>query len=170
MQKLKFLLLGLFLLFFAIPKIAFAETCEECLKRTRSHDSCISVCENNSGGSGKSSGTSSDIFGKIPLPEPLTNFGDVDEGGVGKLLNVIFRTIVAVSGVYALINLMIGGYEFMAAANDPKKVAGAWARIWQTFLGLAVTAGAFVLAAIFGQIIFGDATFILNPPIPTLTP
>ena len=56
----------------------------------------------------------------------------------------------------------------MSAGDDPKKVAGAWAMIWQTILGLAVAAGAFVLAAIFGQLIFGSPTFILNPKIPTL--
>ena len=56
----------------------------------------------------------------------------------------------------------------MSAGEDSKKVAGAWAMIWQTMLGLAVSAGAFVLAAIFGQLIFNDPTFILNPKIPVL--
>ena len=56
----------------------------------------------------------------------------------------------------------------MSAGDDPKKVAGAWAKIWQTALGLAFAAGAFVLAALFGQLIFGNPTFILNPTIPTL--
>ncbi|MCX6705126.1 MAG: hypothetical protein NT162_02200 [Candidatus Woesebacteria bacterium] len=55
----------------------------------------------------------------------------------------------------------------MSAGDDPKKVAGAWAKIWQTALGLAVAAGALVLAAIFGQLIFGSPTAILNP---TITP
>lgn len=107
------------------------------------------------------------IFGEIKPPEALQNFGDVEAGGIGNFLNVIFKLIVVIAGVYALINLLIGGYMFMGAAEDPKKVAAAWARIWQTFLGLAFTAGAFVLAAIFGQLIFGRADFILNPSIPT---
>jgi hypothetical protein len=76
--------------------------------------------------------------------------------------------LVIVAGIYALINLILAGYAFMSAGDDPKKVAGAWAKIWQTILGLAVAAGAFVLAAIFGQLIFGQWDFILNPKIPTL--
>ena len=56
----------------------------------------------------------------------------------------------------------------MSAGEDAKKVAGAWAKIWQSLLGLAIAAGSFVLAAIFGQLIFGQWDFILNPQIPTL--
>ena len=54
----------------------------------------------------------------------------------------------------------------MSAGDDSKKVAGAWAKIWQTLLGLAVSAGAFVLAGIFGQLIFNDPMFLLRPTIP----
>jgi len=109
-----------------------------------------------------------DIFGKIPIPTPLANFGDVQSGGIGNFLNLILKTLVVVAGVYALINLILAGYAFMSAGDDPKKIAGAWAKIWQTLLGLAFAAGAFVLAAIFGQLIFGRWDFILNPSIPSI--
>ena len=56
----------------------------------------------------------------------------------------------------------------MSAGDDPKKVASAWAMIYQTIIGLAFAAGAFVLAAIFSQLLFGDAMFLLRPTIPTL--
>jgi len=72
------------------------------------------------------------------------------------------------ASIYALFNFVLAGYAFMSAGDDPKKVAGAWAKIWQTALGLAFSAGAFVLAALFGQLIFGKWDFILNPVIPTL--
>lgn len=112
-------------------------------------------------------GQTQDIFGTIKPPEPLAKFGDVESGGLGNFLNVIFKTIVVVAGIYVLFNLLTAGYAFMGAGDDPKKVAAAWRKIWQSLLGLAFTAGAFVLAAIFGQLIFGDPTFILNPSIPT---
>ena len=107
------------------------------------------------------------FWGKIEPPEPLAKFGDVEGGAIGNFLNVIFKTIVVVAGIYTLFNLLTAGYAFMGAGDDPKKVAAAWRKIWQSLLGLAFTAGAFVLAAIFGQLIFGDPTFILNPSIPT---
>lgn len=106
------------------------------------------------------------IFGTIPAPEALKNFGDVNPG-LGKFLNMILQGMIVVAGVYTLINLILAGFAFLSAGDDPKKIAGAWAKIMQSLLGLAVAAGAFVLAAIFGQLIFNNPAFILNPTIPT---
>ena len=108
------------------------------------------------------------VFGPIDTPEAISKFGSVEGGAIGKLLDLIIRTLIIVAGVYALINLILAGYAFISAGDDPKKVAGAWAKIWQTLLGLAVAAGSFVLAAIFGKLIFGTYDFLLKPIIPTL--
>ncbi|MGB6882369.1 MAG: hypothetical protein WBD86_03695 [Microgenomates group bacterium] len=109
-------------------------------------------------------------FGPVTLPEEMQDkySGGVEGGAIGTFINLILKTLIVGAGIYALINLVLAGYAFMSAGDDPKKMAGAWAKIWQTLLGLAFAAGAFVLAAIFGQLIFGDPTFILNPSIPTL--
>lgn len=108
----------------------------------------------------------SDIFGTITPPAPIV--GVTGSEGIGRLLNMVFKAMIVIAGVYALFNLIFAGYAFMSAGDDAKKVAGAWAKIWQSLLGLAIAAGAFVLAAIFGQLIFGQWDFILNPQIPTL--
>lgn len=110
----------------------------------------------------------SNIFGTVSTPDQLIPFGTVEGGAIGQFLNILIKTLIAVGGVYALFNLILAGYAFLSAGDDSKKVAGAWAKIWQTALGLAVIAGAFVLAAIFGLIIYNDPTYILSPAIPTL--
>ena len=108
-------------------------------------------------------------FGSIKPPVEIEQrFGTVEGGAIGNLLNMIFKSLVVGAGIFTLINLLLAGYAFLSAGDDPKKIAGAWAKIWQSLLGLAVTAGAFVLAAIFGQLLFGDPTFILKPSIPSL--
>ena len=105
-------------------------------------------------------------FGNVKLPSEITaRYGGTAAQNIGKLLNTVLQVLIFGAGAYALINLVVAGYSFMSAGDDPKKVAGAWAKIWQTLLGLAFAAGAFVMAAIFGQLIFGDPTFILNPRI-----
>lgn len=109
-----------------------------------------------------------DIFGKIAQPSPLANFGLVEGGAIGNFLNLALKLILVGGGLFALFNLVLAGYAFMGAGDDPKKMEGAWAKIWQTVLGLIFMAGAFVLAAIFGKLIFGDYNAILNPSIPTL--
>jgi len=108
------------------------------------------------------------IFGEITAPSPLAKFGTVESGGLGNFINLIFKVMIVGAGIYSLFNLILAGYSFLSAGEDPKKVADAWAKIWQTLLGLSFTAGAFVLAAIFGKIIFGDWNAILSPTIPTL--
>lgn len=110
-------------------------------------------------------------FGSVNLPPGVdSRFGSTGADSLGKLLNIILNVLIIGAGIYALVNLVLAGYAFMSAGDDSKKVAGAWAKIWQTLIGLAFAAGAFVLAAIFGELLFGDPTFILKPKIPTLTP
>jgi hypothetical protein len=107
-------------------------------------------------------------FGTIKPPDALSNYSSDAGQAIGKLIQTVIWVLIVGAGIYALFNFILAGYAFMSAGDDPKKVAGAWAKIWQTALGLAVAAGAFVLAAIFGQLIFGNPMFIINPQIPTL--
>lgn len=107
-------------------------------------------------------------FGEIDPPEAVKKYSDNPAGGIGVFVQTIIWLLIIGAGVYALINFIFAGYGFMSAGDDPKKIAGAWAKIWQTALGLLVAAGAFVLAAVFGQLIFGNPRFILDPTIPTL--
>jgi hypothetical protein len=106
-------------------------------------------------------------FGTIAAPQSAF-IGTAPEQAIGKLIQLAIWLLIIGAGIYALFNLILAGYAFMSAGDDSKKIAGAWAMIWQTMLGLAVSAGAFVLAAIIGQLLFKNPTFLLNPMIPTL--
>lgn len=105
------------------------------------------------------------LFGTINPPPGVSEYRGLEQGGLVTFLGNILRLLIVVGGIYAMINFIIAGYQFMGSGGDPKAIASAWARIWQSLLGLLFIAGAFVLAAIFGQLIFGDFTFILRPVI-----
>ncbi|QQG41884.1 MAG: hypothetical protein HYV90_01065 [Candidatus Woesebacteria bacterium] len=107
-------------------------------------------------------------FGSIAAPSALSQYGTDAGPAIGGLIERVLQFLIVGAGIYALFNLVLAGYDFMAAGDDAKKVAGAWAKIYQTIIGLAFSAGAFVLAALFGQLIFGKWDFILSPSIPTL--
>ncbi|KKU12180.1 MAG: hypothetical protein UX19_C0005G0012 [Candidatus Woesebacteria bacterium GW2011_GWA1_45_8] len=102
------------------------------------------------------------IFGNVSLPPGVNRYGNLLSGGPTGFISNIIKTLIGIAGLYALINLVLAGYAFMSAGDDPKKVAGAWSKIWQSLLGLTVAAGAFILAAIFGRLLFGEYTALLR--------
>lgn len=108
----------------------------------------------------------SSIVGSVT--NPLSgSYGDVASpgGGLVGLLSNLLRLVFVGAGMYALVNLIVAGFQYMQAGGDTKILAAAWNRIWQTLLGLIIIVGSFALAALFGYLIFGDAGFILNPVI-----
>lgn len=110
----------------------------------------------------------SNPFGSITPPAALSQYGSDPGQAIGGLIQKVIQILIVGAGIYALINFILAGYDFLSAGDDAKKVAGAWAKIYQSVLGLSFAAGSFVLAALFGKLIFGDWTFILNPTIPNL--
>lgn len=107
-------------------------------------------------------------FGTVAPPSAIGNFRPVESGGLGQLLNLVLNVMVVAGGIYALFNFILAGYMFFSAADDPKKAEAAWGKIWQTAVGLLFIAGTLLLGAIFSYLIFGDATTILSPSIPTI--
>ena len=104
------------------------------------------------------------IIGTIPLPSPLAKYGAYNVGLI-QFLNNILKLLIVFAGLYAFLNLIIAGYQFMSAGGDPKSVEKAWAKIWQSLIGLLIIAGSFLLAAIFGWLLFKDPGAILKPKI-----
>lgn len=100
-------------------------------------------------------------WGTVNPPPGVASYPN-GPAGLSTLLNIILKTLIVGAGIFATINLLLAGYTFMSAGGDPKKIEEAWAKIWQTLLGLTVAAGAFVLAAIFGKLIFGDYNALLQ--------
>jgi len=104
------------------------------------------------------------IIGQITPPPGISKYGE-EPAGLGMLLNNVLRLIIVVAGIFALFNFILAGYSFMSAAGDPKKVELAWAKIWQSMIGLLIIVASFALAALVGQLMFGKYDAILNPVI-----
>jgi hypothetical protein len=107
-----------------------------------------------------------EIIGTVE--NPLSgSYGDYNtpNGGIVGLFTNLLRLVFVVAGIYALFNFIMAGYQYMMAGGDAKMLNSAWARIWQTLMGLVIIVGSFALAALVSYLFFGDATFILNPKI-----
>lgn len=106
----------------------------------------------------------SDIVGQVTNPLPSAYQG-VTSGGLINFLTNILRLVFVAAGIFAFINLVIAGFQYMSAGGDAKQLEQAWGKIWQSLLGLILVVGSFALAALIGFILFGDAGFILSPKI-----
>jgi hypothetical protein len=107
-----------------------------------------------------------DIIGTVtnPLPAPYKNLTG-GNGGFILFFSNILRLVFVVAGVFAFINFIVAGFQYMSAGGDAKALTSAWDRILQSLIGLIFIVGSFAIAALIGQLVFGDAGFILNPKI-----
>lgn len=99
-----------------------------------------------------------------PLPGAYQSL-EGDPGGLILFLTNILRLIFVVAGIWAFINFIIAGFGYMNAGGDTKALTAAWARIWQSLVGMVIIVGSFALAALLGQLFFGSPTAILSPTL-----
>lgn len=106
-------------------------------------------------------GTITDPF--IKLNSSLA--GSKCGSGLVTLSNGLLKTAIVLAGLYALWNFIAAGYGFMSAGEDAKAMGKSFNKFTQSLLGLLFVAGSFVLAAIFGFLILGDAMAFISPTI-----
>ena len=110
------------------------------------------------------------IFGTISPPTEVQTLigiaGTEGDTGAGLcvLLNRIFTIIETAAGIFFVIQILLAGFAYISASGDQKKTEAAWAKIYQSIIGLLIVSSAFVLTQVIGNIVGMDN--ILNPTIP----
>jgi len=84
--------------------------------------------------------------GAFPAPKYTTNVN------VGQIISDLFPIIFTVTGILLLIYLLLGGFQLMFAAGDPKKVQGAWGKITNAIIGFVIIFIAYWLTQLIGKI------------------
>jgi hypothetical protein len=97
------------------------------------------------------------------IQNPLPAYGEL--GTATKLLENIIRLLTIGGGIYALINFVIAGIGFISAGGNPERIAAAWAKIYQSLIGLSVIALSFVFAGLLGILLYGQWNAFLAPTI-----
>ncbi len=85
--------------------------------------------------------------------------------GLGFFLSNLIKVAFIAGGLFALINFLLAGFQFLSSQGDEKKVQDAWNKIYNSLIGLVVMAAAFIIISIISWLIFGRADWILNPQI-----
>ena len=102
------------------------------------------------------------IYGQVNPPPGVKNYAFGDYRDIATFISNIIKFLIVGAGIFTVINLVLAGYSFLAAGDNPKNIENAWGKIWQSIIGLVVAAGSIVLAAIFGKLIFGDFNALLK--------
>ena len=105
------------------------------------------------------------FFGTVAPPPGVAAYNAGGTFGMIQFVSNIIRLIAIIAGLFSLFNLVFAGFTYVTAANNVKAVETAWQSILMSLVGMAIIVGSFIITAIFSYIIFGDATFILNPTI-----
>lgn len=111
-------------------------------------------------------GSITNPFGTNGLSVPgLGDASKTSGEGLVIILNNLLKFTIVVAGLFTFWNIIAAGYGFMSAGDDSKAVGKAWQKFTMSILGLTFVAGSFVLAAIFGWLIFRDPTALISPKI-----
>lgn len=106
------------------------------------------------------------LFGVVRPPAGVASrFGTDPAAGIGSLLQLFFNILITAGGIYAVFNFILAGYAFLSAGDNPKGVETAWAKIYQTIIGLVFLVGAFLISGVIGLLVYGRADALLNPTL-----
>ena len=114
----------------------------------------------------------SNIFGRVSPPAGVAGYNAGSGGQIGLLFFIsnLIRVATVVAGIWVLINFILAGYEYITSQGDTGAHNKVKDRVTMSIIGLVIIVSAYVIAALIGLIIFGDASYFLNPTIKGPTP
>lgn len=90
------------------------------------------------------------VFG--PKIENPTKYTSAQGQGLFDFLGNILKFAAVAGGIYMIIQIILAGFDYINAAGDAKKLENAWAKIWQSLIGLAIISAAFIIAGVIGRL------------------
>lgn len=112
------------------------------------------------------------VFGAIEAPPGVAelNVQDTSGNNIGLLIFIsnMIKVVSIVAGVWVMFNFIIAGFTYITANGDSSAYSKIGEKLSLSVSGLVLIVAAYTIAGILGLIIFGDATYIINPQIPTV--
>ncbi|OGV90640.1 hypothetical protein A2783_05770 [Microgenomates group bacterium RIFCSPHIGHO2_01_FULL_45_11] len=107
------------------------------------------------------------IFGPIqnPLKNTFGSYEGIEGEGLILFMSNLTRLLVVGAGIFAFINLLISGIQFIGSMGIPEQTAAAWRRIYMSLIGLAVIVTSYAVAVILGILFFNDPSAIISPKV-----
>ena len=74
---------------------------------------------------------------------------------LGDLVGNVIRLMFFIAGLYALVLLLLGGFEWVSSGGDDKKLSAARGKIINAIIGLVVMVAVLTLVILLEQVVFG---------------
>ncbi len=115
------------------------------------------------------------VFGQIEAPAGVAELNaqaGAASSNIGLLIFVsnIIKLISVVAGVWVLFNFITAGFTYITGSGDSSAYAKIGEKLALSATGLLLIVASYTIAGIIGLLVFGDATYIINPQIPTAIP
>lgn len=107
-------------------------------------------------------------FGTIAPPPGVDKYNQEAEIGIIIFMSNIIRLATVVAGIWTLINFVLAGWIYLTNSNSSDAGQKASQKMINTVIGLVIIVLAYSIAGLIGLLVFGDATYILNPTITTV--
>jgi hypothetical protein len=113
--------------------------------------------------------TPDEIFGEIQAPPGVAEFNAQADGGIGIIVffSNLIKLIAVVAGLWTMLNFILAGFTYVTAGDNSSAIEKIGTKLTMSVVGLGIIVASYTIAALIGLILFGDATFIINPQIPT---
>ncbi len=74
---------------------------------------------------------------------------------LGDLVGNVIRLMFFIAGLYALVLLLLGGFEWVSSGGEEKKLTSARGKIMNAIIGLVVMVAVLTLVILLEQVVFG---------------
>lgn len=113
---------------------------------------------------------SEDPFGAIEAPPGVDLLNQqAGESGIGLVIffSNLIKFLSVVAGLWTMLNFILAGFTYITSSGDSGAIEKIGSKLTLSVVGLAIIVASYTIAAVLGLILFGDATFIINPKIPS---
>lgn len=109
------------------------------------------------------------VFGKIEEPVGVAAYNQDAPNNIGllKFISNMIKIASIVAGVWVMFNFITAGFTYVTSAGDSSAYGKIGEKLSYSVSGLLLIVASYTLAGIVSLIVFGNATYILNPEIPT---
>jgi hypothetical protein len=109
------------------------------------------------------------VFGNIDAPPGVAELNQQSDSGIGLILffSNLIKLISIVAGLWTMLNFILAGFTYITSADNSGAIEKIGSKLTLSVVGLAIIVASYTIAAVIGLILFGDASFIINPKIPS---